>query len=127
VLFIVGWVALLPDHGVCVKPGTFAKPNSGSVLPQLTNFRSKKQCCCHNYMISELSIIFDEPGKGAVADIAMTGTAALVISKLINKSFLVIFAALIMLGIGVHAVFSDPTTLNKKIGLVPDVNSQIRD
>jgi hypothetical protein len=85
-----------------------------------------------NYMMSELSAIFGEPGKGihkhycgvAVADVAMTGAAAVVISKLTNKSFPLIFAAL---GIGVHAAFGVPTALNKKIGLVPDVNSQIRD
>jgi hypothetical protein len=61
-----------------------------------------------------LSTIFGKPGKGihkhycgvAVADVAMTGMAALVIS---------------------NAVFGVPTALNKKIGLVPDVNSQIRD
>jgi hypothetical protein len=88
-----------------------------------------------NYMMSELSTIFAEPGEGihkhycgvAVADVAMTGMAALVISKLTNNSFPLIFAALIALGISVHATFGIPTALNKKIGLVPDVNSQIRD
>jgi hypothetical protein len=44
----------------------------------------------------------------AVADVTMTGTVALVISYLTNKSFPLIFAALIALGIGF------PTTLNKK-------------
>jgi hypothetical protein len=120
-LFIVGRVALLPDHGVRVKSGTFAIPNSGSVLPQLTNFRSKKQYQV-NYMMSELSTIFGEPGEGihkhycgvAIADVAMTGAAALVISKLTNKSFPLIFAALIALGIGVHAAFGVPTALTKK-------------
>jgi hypothetical protein len=85
--------------------------------------------------MSELSTIFGEPGEGihkhycgvAIADVALTGAAALVISKLTNKSFPLIFAALIALGIGVHAAFGVPTALNKKIGLVPDVNSQIRD
>jgi hypothetical protein len=88
-----------------------------------------------NYMMSELSTIFGEPGEGihkhycgvAVADVAMTGVATLVISKLTNKFFPLIFAALIALGIGFHAAFGVPTVLNKKIGLVPDVNSQIRD
>jgi hypothetical protein len=51
---------------------------------------------------------------------------ALVISKLTNKPFPLIFAALIALGIGVHATFGVLTALNKKIG-VPDVNRQIRD
>jgi hypothetical protein len=86
-------------------------------------------------MMSKLSTIFGEPGEGiykhycdiAIADVAMTGVAALVISKLTNKSFPFIFAALITLGIGVHAAFGIPTALNKKIVLVPDVNSQIRD
>jgi hypothetical protein len=86
-----------------------------------------------NYMMSKLLTIFSEPGEGihkhycgvAVAYVAMTGAAALVISKLTNKSFPLIFAALIALGI--HAAFGVPTALNKKIGIVPDVNSQIRD
>jgi hypothetical protein len=85
--------------------------------------------------MSKLSTIFGKPGKSihkhycsfAVADVAMMGTMALVILKLTNKSFPLIFLALIALGIGVHAVFGIPTMLNKKIGLVPDVNSQIRD
>jgi hypothetical protein len=84
---------------------------------------------------ANLSTIFGEPREGihkhycgvAIADVAMTSTAALVISKLTNKSFPLIFATLIAPGIGVHATFGVPTTLNKKIGLVPDVNSQIRD
>jgi hypothetical protein len=71
--------------------------------------------------MSELLTIFSEPGKGihkhycgvAVADIAMTGMVALVISKLTNKFFPLIFAALIALGIGVHATFGIPTALNK--------------
>jgi hypothetical protein len=85
--------------------------------------------------MSELSTIFGEPGEGihkhycgvAVADEAMTGVVAFVISKLTNKSFPLIFAALIALGIGIHATFGGPTALNKKIGLVLDVYNQIRD
>jgi hypothetical protein len=40
-LFIVGRVVLPPDHSVHVKSGTFAIPNSGSILPQLTYFKHK--------------------------------------------------------------------------------------
>jgi hypothetical protein len=93
-----------------------------------------------NYMMTDsanISTIFGEPGEGihkhycgvAIADIAMTGTAAVVIARLTNKSFPLVFAALIALGVGVHAVFGVPTALNKKIGLVPNVqnvNNQIR-
>jgi hypothetical protein len=87
--------------------------------------------------IAHLLTIFGEPGEGihkhfcsvAVADVAMTGIAAVVISRLTNKSFPLVFAALITLGIGVHAAFGVPTALNKKIGLVPNVqnvHNQIR-
>jgi hypothetical protein len=73
-----------------------------------------------------MSTIFSEPGEGiykhycgvAVADVAMTSMAALVISKLTNKSFPLNFATLIALGIGVHATFGVPTALNKRLGLV---------
>jgi hypothetical protein len=59
-------------------------------------------------MMSELSTIFSKPSEGiqkhycgvAVADVAMTGMTALVILKLTNKFFPLIFAALIALGIG---------------------------
>ena len=87
--------------------------------------------------MADLSTIFGEPGEGihkhycgvAVADVAMTGAAAVVISRLTNKSFPLVFAALIALGIGVHAALGVPTALNKKLGLVPNVqngNTDIR-
>jgi hypothetical protein len=90
-----------------------------------------------DYMMANptnLATIFGEPGEGihkhycgvAVADIAMTGATAVVISWLTNKSVFTIFAALIALGVGVHVVFGVPTALNKRLGLVPNVNSQIR-
>jgi hypothetical protein len=77
-----------------------------------------------NYIISELSTIFGELSKSIykhycsiiVADVAMMGAAALVISCLTNKSFPFIFAALIVLGIGVHAILGVLIALNKKIG-----------
>jgi hypothetical protein len=69
-----------------------------------------------NYMITDsanLLTIFGKPGKGihkhycgvAIADVAMTGVAAFVILHLTNKSFPLIFAMLIVLGIGIHAAF----------------------
>jgi hypothetical protein len=66
--------------------------------------------------VSDLSTIFGEPGKGihkhycgvAVADIAMTGAAAVVISCLTNHSFPLVFAALITLSIGAHVAFGVP-------------------
>jgi hypothetical protein len=84
--------------------------------------------------VTNLSTIFGEPGEGihkhycgvAVADVAMTGAAAVVIARLTNKSFPLVFAALVAFGIGVHAAFGVPTALNKKIGLVRNVNNQIR-
>jgi hypothetical protein len=108
----------------------------GGPLTQLTNFRTKKTMLV-DYMMADttnLSTIFGEPGEGihkhfcgvAIADIAMTGAAAVVISRITNKSVFSIFAALIALSIGVHAAFSVPTVLNKRLGLVPNVNSQNR-
>jgi hypothetical protein len=83
-----------------------------------------------NYMMSELSTIFSKPGEGihkhycgvAIADVAMTGMVALVISKLTNKSFPLVFAALVALGIGVHAVLGVLTSLNKCLGLASNKN-----
>jgi hypothetical protein len=83
--------------------------------------------CQAKYTISELLTIFSKPGKRihkhycniAIADVAMTGMAVLVISKLTNKSFPLIFAALIALGIGIHATFGILTALNTHLGLVP--------
>jgi hypothetical protein len=77
--------------------------------------------------MTDPSTIFGEPGKGihthvcgvAIADVAMTGAAAVFIARLTNKSVPVVFAALIALGIGVHAVFGVPTALNKQLGLAP--------
>jgi hypothetical protein len=81
--------------------------------------------------LTNLSTIFGEPGKGihkyycgvALANVAMTGATAVVISNLTNKSFPLVFAALIALGIGFHAVFSIPTAMNKKIELLPNVQN----
>jgi hypothetical protein len=75
--------------------------------------------------MTDLSTIFGKPSERihkhyrgiAVADVTMTGTAAFVILHLTNKSFSLVFAALIVLGIGIHAAFGVPTALNKKIGL----------
>jgi hypothetical protein len=77
--------------------------------------------------MTDLSTIFGEPGKGihkhfcgvAIADVAMTGAAVVVIARVTNKSVPVVFAALIALGIGVHAVFGVPTALNKQLVLAP--------
>jgi hypothetical protein len=81
--------------------------------------------------LTNLSTIFGKPGEGIHKLLRCRSCrcsndrcSGSVISKLTNKSFPLIFAALIALGIGVHAGFGIPTALNKKIGLVPDVNSQ---
>jgi hypothetical protein len=52
----------------------------------------------------------------------MTGVVALVVSKLTNKSFPLVFAALVALGIGAHTVFGVLTTLNKRLSLAPNEN-----
>jgi hypothetical protein len=90
-----------------------------------------------DYMMTDLtnlSTIFGEPGKSihkhycgiAIADIAMTGAMAVVILRITNNSVFSIFAALIALGVGAHMVLGVPTALNKHLGLVPNINSQIR-
>jgi hypothetical protein len=76
--------------------------------------------------MTDYSTIFGKPGEGihkhccgvAIADVAMTGAAAVVIARLTNKSIPLVFAALIALGIGVHAAFGVPTALNTHLGLV---------
>jgi hypothetical protein len=84
--------------------------------------------------MTDLATVFGEPGKGihthfcgvAIADIAMTGAAAVLIARLTNKSVPIVFGALIVLGIGVHAVLGMPTALNKQLGLTPKFhNGQI--
>jgi hypothetical protein len=61
----------------------------------------------------------------AVADIAMTGAAAVVIVRL--KSTLGVFAALVALGIGVHVVLGISTALNKCLGLAPNAQKSFSD
>jgi hypothetical protein len=78
----------------------------------LTYFRPKKSILAQVYTMTDLSTIFGKPGEGiqqhycgiAVADVAMTGAAAVLIAKVFNKSFLGTFAALIALGIGAHLI-----------------------
>jgi uncharacterized membrane protein YeiH len=53
----------------------------------------------------------------------MTSVAAVLIARITNKSVPVVFAALIALGIGVHAVLGVPTALNKQLGLAPKLHN----
>jgi hypothetical protein len=83
--------------------------------------------------MTDLSTAFSKPGKGihkhfcsvAITDIAMTGTAAILIARATNKSVFPVFAALIALGISVHVVFGMPRALNKRLGLVPALQATI--
>jgi hypothetical protein len=68
--------------------------------------------------------IFGAPGEGvhsirvfniAVVDLFLTIIAAIIISYLLNMSFLIIFIDLIVLGIILHKLFCVDTTLNKLI------------
>ena len=69
--------------------------------------------------------LFGEPGKGihthvygvAIADVAMTAGAAIIIGKATNKSIPAVFVGLMALGVVAHWYFGVPTTLNKKLGL----------
>jgi hypothetical protein len=56
----------------------------------------------------------------------MTSAMADIIVRLTNKSIPLVFAALIALSVGLHVAFSVPTTLNKKLGLMPNTNNQIK-
>jgi hypothetical protein len=76
--------------------------------------------------MTDLSTIFGDPRKGihthfcrvAIADVAMTGVAAVLIACATNKSVPVVFAALIYWKL-VYVVFGVPTALNKQLGLTP--------
>jgi hypothetical protein len=72
--------------------------------------------------------MFGKPGEGihkhffgvAVADVALTGAAAIIIGKTFNKSIPMVFMGLVILGVGAHAYFKVPTALNKKLGIAED-------
>ena len=75
-------------------------------------------------MLTKYANIFGAPNTGvhayrlcgiAIVDFAATIIAAYIIAKLISKSFLLVFAVLMVLGIVAHLLFGVKTALNKKL------------
>jgi hypothetical protein len=79
--------------------------------------------------------IFGEPGKGihkhvcgvAIADVILTGLAAVVIARVINKLVPLVFGGLIVLGTGVRGYFGVDTALNRKLGFAPGKQEDMKE
>lgn len=84
--------------------------------------------------MSDLSEIFGKPGEGihthvagfAIADVALTAGAAVLIARATNRSVPAVFVALMAVGVAAHWYFGVPTALNKKLGLAKEPEQNMR-